>query len=224
MEKVILNVKHRQETGTSAAKKLRMQGVAPAVIYAKNEKPVQVSVDQREFIKFIRKHGETAIISLKTEGDSKDETVIIKEIQYDTVKSRVMHIDFQRIKLDEKICVHVPLVTKGDADAPGVKEGGNLEHVLREVEIESLPGNIPKEIVIDVSNMKIGDVIHVKDLPVIGDFEILNDPDQAAILVKFEAKEKEEEKIEEVTEEPEVIKKGKAEEGEGEGEGEGTAK
>ncbi|MCG2712583.1 MAG: 50S ribosomal protein L25 [Candidatus Omnitrophica bacterium] len=214
MEKVILNVKSRQETGTSASKKLRMRGIAPAVIYAKNEKPVQVSVDQREFIKFLHKHGETAIISLQTEGDSKDETVIIKEIQYDTVKSRVMHIDFQRIKLDEKIRVHIPLVTKGDADAPGVKEGGNLEHILREVEIESLPGNIPKEIAVDVSNMKIGDVIHVKELPVSVGVEILNDPDQAAVLIKFEAEEKAEEKIEEGAAEPEIIKKGKTEGGE----------
>ncbi len=216
MEKVTLNVKNRQETGTSAAKKLRMQGIAPAVIYSKNEKPEQVSVDQREFIKFLHKHGETAIISLKTEGADKVETVIIKEIQYDTVKSRVIHVDFQRIKLDQKIRVYVPLITKGDTDAPGVKEGGNLEHILREVEVESLPTNIPKEIVVDVSNMKIGDVIHVKELPVTGDVAIINDPEQAVILVKFEAKEKvEEEKIEEeAAAEPEVIKKGKAEEGE----------
>lgn len=216
MEKVTLNVKNRQETGTSAAKKLRMQGIAPAVIYSKNEKPEQVSVDQREFIKFLHKHGETAIISLKTEGADKVETVIIKEIQYDTVKSRVIHVDFQRIKLDQKIRVYVPLITKGDTDAPGVKEGGNLEHILREVEVESLPTNIPKEIVVDVSNMKIGDVIHVKELPVTGDVAIINDPEQAVILVKFEAKEKvEEEEIEEeAAAEPEVIKKGKAEEGE----------
>ncbi len=215
MEKVTLNVKNRQETGTSAAKKLRLQGIAPAVIYAKNEKPEQVSVDQREFIKFLHKYGETAIITLKIEGKAKDETVIIKEIQYDTVKSRVLHIDFQRIKLDEKIRVYVPLLTKGDADAPGVKEGGNLEHILREVEVESLPANMPKEIVVDVSNMKVGDVIHVKELPVTKDFVIISDPEQAAVLVKFEAEEKaEEETEEEAAAEPEVIKKGKAEEGE----------
>ena len=215
MEKATLNVKNRQETGTSAAKKLRMQGLAPAVIYAKNEKPEQVSIDQREFIKFLHKHGETAIISLKTEGTGKLETVIIKEIQYDTVKSRIIHVDFQRIKLDEKIRAHIPLLTKGDADAPGVKEGGNLEHILREVEVESLPTNIPKEIIVDVSNMKIGDVIHVKELPVPGDIAIINDPEQVAVLVKFEAEEKAEEKTEEeAPAEPEVIKKGKAEEGE----------
>lgn len=220
MEKVILNAKKRSETGTSAAKKLRAQGIAPAVIYAKNEKPEQVSVDQREFIKFLHKHGETAIISLKTEGVKKDATVIIKELQFDTVKSRVIHIDFQRIKLDEKIIVHIPVKTKGDADAPGVKEGGNLEHILREVEIESLPTNIPKEILVDVSHLNIGDVIHVKELPIEGDFSIINDPEQAAILVKFEAVEKEEETTEEeATAEPEIIKKGKAEE-----EGEEAAK
>ena len=131
------------------------------------------------------------------------------------MKSRVIHIDFQKIKLDEKISVHIPLKTKGDADAPGVKEGGNLEHILREVEVESLPTNIPKEIVVDVSNMKIGDVLHVKDLPIEGDFAIINEPDQVAILVKFEAAEKEEEPTEEEpSAEPEVIKKGKTEEGE----------
>ncbi|MCK4993489.1 MAG: 50S ribosomal protein L25 [Candidatus Omnitrophica bacterium] len=216
MEKIILNVKTRLETGTFAARKLRAQGIAPAVIYSKNETPVHVSVDQREFIKFLHKHGETAIISLKTEGEKKDAAVIIKEVQYDTIKSRIIHIDFQRIKLDEKIRVHVPIITKGDADAPGVKEGGNLEHILREVEVEGLPTNIPKEIVVDVSNMKIGDAIHIKELVFTGDIVILNDPEQVAVLVKFESEEKAEETIaEEVsTAEPEVIKKGKAEEGE----------
>ncbi len=215
MEKATLNVKDRQEIGSSAVKKLRIQGIAPAVIYAKNEKPILISIDQREFIKFLHKHGEAAIISLKYEGSGKDETVIIKEIQYDTIKSKVIHVDFQKIKLDEKIRVYVPLITKGDAEAPGVKGGGNLEHILREVEIEGFPTSIPKEIVVDVSNMQLGDVIHVKELPVSGDFAIINDPEQAAVLVKFEAEEKEEEKTEEeAPAEPEVIKKGKAEEGE----------
>ncbi len=215
MEKAILNVKARQEIGTSAAKKLRAKGIVPAVIYAKHDAPKQVSVDSREFIKFLHKYGETAIVGLKAEGVDNDNPVIIKEIQYDTVKSRVIHIDFQKIKLDEKICVHISVKTKGDADAPGVKEGGNLEHVLREVEVESLPTNIPKEIVVDVSNMKIGDVIHVKGLSIDGDYKIINDPEQVVILVKFEAAEKEEE-IKEVEEsdEPLVIKKGKTEEGE----------
>jgi large subunit ribosomal protein L25 len=213
VEKVTLNVKARKETGTSAVKKLRVTGIAPGVIYSRNEKPSLVGIDQRAFIKFLHKHGESAIISLKHEGKSKSDTVIIKEIQYDTVKSKILHVDFQKIKLDEKIRVHIPLITKGDADAPGVKEGGNLEHVLREVEVEALPTNIPKEVVVDVSGLNIGDVIHIKELPIEGDFVITNDPEQAAILVKYEAEEKEEEKPEEeAPAEPEVIKKGKAEE------------
>ena len=104
MEKGALNVKTRQEKGTSAAKRLRIQGDAPAVVYAKEDTPLPITINQREFIKFLHKHGENAIISLNIDGKGKEDTVIIKEIQYEVIRSGIIHVDFQRIKLTEKNC------------------------------------------------------------------------------------------------------------------------
>lgn len=217
MERIVLNSQVREKTGTSIVKKLRTKGLVPAVVYAREHSPVHITIDRREFVKLLHKEGENAIIDLNigTEAKPKKKTVIIKEIQYDAIKEGIFHIDFQQIKLTEKIRVHVPLVTKGDADAPGVKEGGILEHILREVEIECLPTNIPKEIVIDVSNLKVGEPICVKDLNIAQGLTVITDKEQIAVMVKFEAEEKlEEEKpeAEEAAAEPEVIKKGKTEE------------
>jgi large subunit ribosomal protein L25 len=222
VDKVLLKAKIRQDSGTSAAKKVRAQGMVPAIVYAKKETPVQIGVDQKELIKIIHKHGENAIISLQVEdkGKAKDKTVIIKDIQIDYIKNNVTHIDFQLIKMTERIKVSVPLHTKGDSECPGVKEGGNLEHILHEVEIESLPSNVPKEILVDVTALKIGESIHVGDIKIEGDYKIVDNPDQVAVLVKYEtvAEEKTEEESggEESAAEPEVIKKGKAEEEQGE--------
>ncbi|MBU4477725.1 MAG: 50S ribosomal protein L25 [Candidatus Omnitrophica bacterium] len=216
MERVALNAQIRKESGKSIAGKLRRRGLIPAVIYGKNEEPMAIATDRREIVKLLRKQGENVIIDLNVQKDANTvaTTVIIKDIQYNILKEEISHIDFQHVKLTEKIRVYVPLTTKGGAAAPGVKEGGVLEHILREIEIEALPTNIPKEIVIDVSGLKIGDAVHVADLKVGEGIEIITDVSQIAVLVKFTAEEKVEtvEKTEEETIEPEVIKKKKAEE------------
>jgi len=219
VKRVVLNAKPREKTGTSAVKKLRSKGLVPAVVYAREHTPLHITIDRREFVKLLHKEGENAIIDLNvgTESKQKKKTVIIKDIQYDTIKEGIFHIDFQQIKLTEKIRVYVPIVTKGDADAPGVKEGGILEHILREVEVECLPTNIPKEILIDVSNLQVGEPVCVKDLNVDPGLTLITDKEQVAVMVKFEAEEKAEEEkpeTEEETAEPEVIKKGKPEEAE----------
>ena len=214
MERVALNVVTREDLGKSESKRLRVKGQFPAVIYAKNAKPVHVSVDKRAFVKILHKEGENVIIDLNMEKDKK-KTVIIKEIQYDTVKEGIFHVDFQQIKLTDKIKIHVPVVTKGDADAPGVKAGGILEHILREVEIECLPTDIPKEIKVDVTGLNVGEAIHVKDIALPEKVSMLTEGEKIAVLVKYEAEEKPAEEAAEETAdktEPEVIKKKKEEE------------
>ncbi|MCP4649339.1 MAG: 50S ribosomal protein L25 [PVC group bacterium] len=218
MERAVLNAEIRSEAGKSAARKFRGQGLIPGVVYAKDKEPVPVSTNSREFVKLLHKYGENAIIDLKVKKEDKtlDKNVIIKEIQYNTLKGDVLHIDFQQIKLTESIKVNVPLVTKGDADCPGVKEGGILEHILREVEVECLPTQIPHEITIDVAALNINDSIHVKDLVVPEGVKITTEAEKIAVLVKFEAEKiEEEEKPEEegAAAEPEVINQKKPEEG-----------
>jgi large subunit ribosomal protein L25 len=199
VENILLSAKIRAGSGTSAARKIRMQGFVPGVVYAKKENPIQIGVNQKELIKLIHKYGESSIINLQLDdnGTITDKPVIIKEMQIDHIKNSVIHIDFQAIKMTEKIRVHVPLVTKGDSDALGVKEGGILEHVLHEIEIESLPMNLPKQIVVDVSGLKVGDSIHVKELIMPEGVHAIGNLEQVAVLVKYET---------------EVIKKGKTEE------------
>ncbi len=216
MEQIILNAEMRHMTGTPAARKLRDKGLVPAVVYAKREEPVHLTVNYHEFVKLLHKHGENAIIELQINkgNESIKKTVLIKEIQDDTIRKGVYHIDFLQIKLTDKIRIRIPLITRGNEEAPGIKEGGILEYILREVEIECLPANIPKEITIDVSSMKIGDIIHVKDLAIDSGVTIINAPEQIAIVIKFEVEKKieEEKPAEEAAVEPEVIKKGKIEE------------
>lgn len=218
MEKVLLNAKIRAGSGTSGARKVRAEGLVPGIVYAKKENPIQVAVNHKELIKLVHKYGETAIINLKLDnnGALTDNPVIIKEIQIDHMKNIVLHVDFKLINMNEKIRVHVPLVSKGDNDAPGVKAGGVLEHVLHEIEIESLPMSLPKQILVDVSGLKIGEAIHVRDLIVDEGVQVISNLDQVAILVKYKAEEKAEEEtaVETSSGEPEVIKKGKTDEDE----------
>ncbi|MFH2138429.1 MAG: 50S ribosomal protein L25 [Candidatus Omnitrophota bacterium] len=219
MERAILNAEIKQGAGKSVTRKLRSKGLIPGVIYSKDKTSVHVTTDFREFVKLVHQHGENAIIELKinNDGTTVERNVIIKEIQYDTLKQSVLHIDFQQIKLTEKIKINVPLVTKGAEDCPGVKEGGNLEHILRELEVECLPTNIPHEINIDVTSLNIGEAIHVKELELPDDVVAITDGDQIVVLVKRE-KEQIEEKSEEAAPgaiEPEVIKQKKPEEAAG---------
>jgi len=218
VKQVLLNAEIREKTGKSQMTKIRNKGLVPGIICEKGKESISITIDRREFVKLLHKEGENAVINieLKKGEKSKKSTVIIKEIQFNVIKEGILHVDFQSIKLTEKISVHIPLHTQGDAEAPGVKEGGMLEHILRELEIECLPANMPKEIIIDVSNLKINESIHVKDIQLEEGITMLSDPEQIAVLVKFEAaKEVEEEKTEEegvTPAEPEVIKKGKSEE------------
>ncbi|MBU1087847.1 MAG: 50S ribosomal protein L25 [Candidatus Omnitrophica bacterium] len=216
MENVLLNGKIRIGSGTSAVRKIRALGAVPAIMYAKKESPVQIEVNHKELVKLVHKYGETSIITLKLDinGKTAEHPVIIKELQIDHIKNNVLHVDFQLINMTEKIRVYVPLITKGDSDAPGVKEGGILEHVLHEIEVESLPMSLPKQIIVDVSGLKIGDSIHVKELIMPEGVHAVSNLEQVAVLVKYETEAKSDEELEaeQSSGEPEVIKKGKADE------------
>ncbi|RKY37184.1 MAG: 50S ribosomal protein L25 [Candidatus Omnitrophota bacterium] len=215
MERVVLNAKLRSKLGKSGAKELRRQGIIPCGVYAKNESPTNLQIDCHEFMKFLRKEGENAVIDLKLDSGNKvrNKTVIIKEIQYNILTQGVLHIDFQSISLEQVVRMHVPLVTKGNDECQGVKDGGIIEHVLHELEIECLPGAVPKEILVDVTGVNVGEAICVKDLKIPEGIKIVNGSEQVAILVKVEVgQEKEEESEVQEQSAPEVLKQKKKEE------------
>lgn len=225
MEKVYLDCSLREELGKSKISFLRRSGFVPAVVYGQGKKSLSVKLDRSQLIKFMHAHSgiENMIINLRVSGKDKnkdyqeEKPVLIKEIQFDPVKDDILHIDFNQISLTKTIKVKVPIESKGEA--VGVKqEGGVLTHVLWELEVECLPTQIPGKIEVDITNMKIGDVVHVKDVVVPEDIKVLIDKE--SIVFTLMAPKKEEVVVgapEEVApSEPEVIKEKKEKEEESE--------
>lgn len=215
MEKVNLKVNVREEKGKEAVKKLRSAGMLPAVVY-KGNKALSIKVSAKDFLKVINsKAGGNVLVDLGLDDADKHKlqekdfqfpvTAIIKEVQYHPVKGEVLHADFNEISLTEMIIIKVPIAVKGESQ--GVKEGGVLEHVLWEVEIECLPTQIPGKIPVDVTALKIGDSVLVKDLQIPPGVKVLTEPQATVVAVSApHAEEAEAVKPEEgAPAEPEVI-------------------
>lgn len=215
MEEIFLEAQPREEVGKNKAKDLRGSGFIPAVIYAKGKQTLPLKVSSHDLIRLIHQHRiEGVVINLKIQGSkiSKPRPCLIKEIQYHPIHDEILHVDFNEISLTEVIKVNVPVAAKGEPT--GVKqEGGSLEHILWEIEVECLPTDIPGKIEVDVSSLKIGDAIYIKNLNIPPKVKVLNDLD--AIVLSVIPPMKEEVPVEavegEVTQEPEVIKEKKEE-------------
>jgi large subunit ribosomal protein L25 len=213
MEEVILDVELREERGRGKVKDLRDSGFIPAVVYKEGEKSQALKIGHKRLMQLVHQHRlEGVIINLKVKGQEKAKArpCLIKEIQYHPVHGDILHVDFNEVSLTKQIKVNVPVVAKGEPI--GVKqEGGSLEHVLWEVEVECLPTDIPKQIEVDVSGLKMGDAVSVRDLPVPPKVKVLNDPAAAVMQVVAPMKEEVvEAPIEgEAAAEPEVIKEKK---------------
>ncbi|MFO8053089.1 MAG: 50S ribosomal protein L25 [Candidatus Omnitrophota bacterium] len=222
MEKVNIKVKKRTDKGKQAVKKLRAEGVTPAVIYGKDlNTAISISPEGFKALRDIH-FSESTVINLSIDDQKKKESipVLVKDVQYHPLTDEVIHLDLLKVSLKEKITVHIPVVLKGEAK--GKEEGAVLEQILREIEVEGLPLSIPEDIEVDISNLEIGHSLHVADLRPPADITIITEPEStvATLVVKKEEEEEEEELVEEAPTEPEVIKE-KKEEAEGEGEGEG---
>ncbi len=195
MEQIKLKVSVREERGKQAAKKLRQKGLVPGVVYHRGEESVAIVLPDKEISKIVRDAGgENILIHLTIDKDkkSKGRSVIIKEIQHDPVKRNILHVDFNEISLTEKIVVEVEVVAIGDP--VGVKqEGGVLDHPLRELKVQCLPTDIPKNIEVDVTGLKLNDSFHVRDLGLSDKLKVLNDPELLLFQVKLPVEEKVEE-------------------------------
>lgn len=218
MEKIQLKAEIREESGKKPNKKTRAEGFVPAVVYKEGTETVSLKINEKELAHALKtKAGANVLITLKISGDkSKDRTVLIKDVQHHPIKEQILHVDFHEISLTEKLTIDVPIGTKGEAEGV-VKEEGVLEHILWELKVECLPADIPAKIEVDVTKLKMGDSILVKDIQAPAGVKILNSPDQTIVTVKMPQAEKPaEEAVEEVTE-PELIREKKEkEEAEGE--------
>ncbi|MCR4288791.1 MAG: 50S ribosomal protein L25 [Candidatus Scalindua sp.] len=197
METQPLQAKIRKDSGSIKSRKNRKAGLIPAVLYGHKQESIMLSLDKKEFSKVI--DARTKMVNLKM-GNS-EETAIIKEVQFDTFGKEILHADFVRTDLTEKIVAHVPIVLYGTS--PGVKEGGVLDHALKEIEIECLATAVPDNIRVNISELAIGDTIHICDLELPANVNALGSADVVVVSVHFAAAEEAEE--EELASGPEII-------------------
>jgi len=214
MEEILLEAEQRQEVGKTRVNALRKSGFIPGNVYSEGKEAVSVKVSRHQLLQLIHHHRiENVVINLKVKDDKKKgaRPCMIKEIQHEPVRGDILHIDFNEISLTKTIKVNVPVETKGEP--AGVKlEGGSLEHILWEIEVECLPTDIPKNIEVDVSSLKIGDSIHVKDIKFPDKVKVLADPEAVVLSVASPMKEEVAVAAEgEEKQEPEVIKEKKEE-------------
>ena len=209
-----LTVARRPAVGSRPTQRLRAGGQVPGVVYGHKMEPVAVSVSHQELVKLLHsKTGEHSLVTLKLE-DAKpwERPALVKSVQHDPIDGHVVHVDFQAITLTERIRVKIPVALTGEA--VGVKqEGGVLEQFLRELEVECLPTEIPAGIEFDATPLKIGDIVHVRDLPALAHAKVLTDPTGVVASVKTPKVEKVEEAAA-APAEPEVIREKKPEEAE----------
>ena len=208
-----------ESRGKNEARRVRVTGQIPAVVYGAKKDSVAITVSPKQITKILHSDtGHNTIFDLQINGGK--EKVMIVDWQYDPIKSRLLHIDMKRIDMKAAIRVSVPIELVGES--AGVKQqGGIMDQVLREVEIECLPNDIPSHIDVDVSQLVFGEVIRVKDLPHGGKLKFITDEDQAVAhitTVKEEVVATPDAAAADATAtpaEPEVIKKGKQETEEG---------
>ena len=212
-----VTAKARPELGSRANKRLRDAGMLPGVIYGHKEAVVPVTLPKKEVVGHLN-HG-THLFELGLDG--KNETVLVKEVQYDHLGMEVLHVDFARVSLDEEVEVTVPLELKGEPK--GEKDGGVLQQIVNELELRCKVTDIPDIIRHDVTEMGLDDVVHIKDLKLPAGVTCLQDEDLIVAQVK-EVKEEEAAPVAEGEAEPEVIGKKEEEGAAGEPSAEGEKK
>jgi large subunit ribosomal protein L25 len=153
----------RQDTGKGASRRLRHTNKVPAVVYGADKDAQSLTLDHNKVIHALSHEAfYSHILTLKVEG--KKESVILKDLQRDPSAPRILHMDFLRIKADQKLQMHIPLHFIGDELAPGVKDGGVISHLIADVEVSCLPANLPEFIEVDTSKLGMNETLHLSDL------------------------------------------------------------
>ena len=180
----VLTGKIREAKGKSAARKLRTDECIPAVLYGLKEN-VSLSINPKELYKLIETKGQNVLIELNLEGDLSDKRkVIIKDFQDHPLKTGMIHVDFLEIDVTKKIKVKIPVILNGVS--PGEKQGGHVNHIVRALEIESLPKDIPEKLEVDMSGVELNQMIHISDLKLGESITVLNDPNEVVVNVHLE--------------------------------------
>ncbi len=211
MEKLELEVQRRWKTGKGQARRLRAGGHYPAICYRKGIEPIPLSLERKKLETILKDSGgQNVLIQLKIldpKGAELQEAVILKEVQRDHL-SRVCHVDFLAVRMDEAILVESPVKLVGEP-TEALREGGLVQQLKTTLEVECLPGDIPEFLEADISGLNIGDSLHVEDVKVAEGIRILTDPKETLVVISAPAAEEEE-----VVEEEEEGEEGAAEDAE----------
>jgi large subunit ribosomal protein L25 len=189
MSETALVVESRASIGKGAARKLRAAGRIPAVLYGQGKASVPLTIDPRALEKVLRSGGANALLDLTVEGRPElgSPVALVKELQRHPIRGTIVHADLYQVDLTRTVEVEVPVHLIGKAK--GLDFGGILEHSLREIALECLPRSIPAAIEVDITNMELGDVIHVRDLVLPAGVSLLTDPDLGVVHVALPAAE-----------------------------------
>ena len=212
MEQIVVEATLRKDMGKNASRRIRRRGAIPAIVYGASNKVIPIEVNPRKVMEILHSpSGHNTIFTLNIAGEGKA-NVMLKDWQLDPVRETLLHVDLIRVAMTEKLRVKIPITLVGEAK--GVKvQGGVLEQVTREVEVECLPADIPGQLTADVSELMIGKQLRVGELAVDAKVKVLTDPDRVVahvVSIKEEVVPTPEAAVEVVPAEPEVIKKGKA--------------
>ncbi len=182
MEEIRLKAEGRVQGGKNVARRLRKEGIIPAILYGKDVEPLPLRISAKEW-KAIQRHVKSNTIikmDLKRNGDAEERPVMLKDLQKAVLSDAVLHIDFLQVSMERAVQVEVPIHLVG---APvGVAKGGVIEQHLRTIMVESLPGQIPEKIDVDISALDIGDSVHVNEISLPG-IKLLAPPDVAVVGV-----------------------------------------
>ena len=180
----VLTGKIREPNGKSAARKLRTDECIPAVVYGLNDN-VSLSVNPKELNKLIEAKGRNVLIELKVDGDKAEtRNVVLQEFQTHPLKPGWVHIDFLEIDVTKKIKAKIPVILVGVS--PGEKQGGHVNHIIRALEIESLPKDIPEKIEVEMGGVELNAMIQVSDLNLSESVSIVNSPSDVVVNVHLE--------------------------------------
>jgi len=190
MEQITIAAKPRPETGSHAVSKLRREGKVPGIVYGHQfGEPLPISIEARDLRTALTGHNINSVFTLQIEGRGAT-PVMVHERQFDVLSNHMLHIDLYAVNMQEEVEASVPIAVVGNA--PGVKEGGVLDIVLREIAVEALPGSIPEHIEVDISQLAVGDNIHVRDLTAPPGVKIVEEADEIVLSVLVPSKAEEE--------------------------------
>ena len=181
MSKVVFAAKSRTETGSAVARRLRRGGSIPGVLYGRSGKAVSLTVDELEFVRGIKGVTESTIVKVEIDGTSHD--VFIKDTQRNIIDGKILHVDFYEVENDVALRAKISITVQGNP--VGVREGGVLEVPRRDLEVECLPKDMPERILVDISDLKMGQSILIRDLQLSDGVKLITPEDKVVALVKF---------------------------------------